>query len=387
MISGSSVLSALAIYTFAMVPLFFLRKREHFLMMGGISILLAASLLIAVRLLLPLEIPITHPIHSWNLLGVAQRFIRAHPDFFRLLRVIWIVGAVIVVTRDVYILWRAHKACRNYTKVDSPEVQKIAESLSITCPVVVSPQVSGPFVTGPLRHTIYLPILELPEEEIELILRHEREHIRFHDAKIKLFYGVLSAVLWWNPVALVFRKTLDTLLEMRCDKKVMSSVSSEKRKTYYDMILALSELAVLEEEELAFSLDESAAMRRTCDAKRRLQLLSKWVDNPPQRQKRSSVALGCCLAVVLFFASYLVVFQPAGVPPANQLVSEPEIYYHENFEAHGVGDGTFDTFIFKDVDGRYHLYRDYEFSGYLSYEEVTSDVYQDLFVFEEGELE
>lgn len=387
MISASSVLSALAIYTFAMVPLFFLRKREHFLMMGGISILLAASLLIAVRLLLPLEIPITHPIHSWNLLGVAQRFIRAHPDFFRLLRVIWIVGAVIVVTRDVYILIRAHKTCRNYTKVDSPQIQKIAESLSITCPVVVSPQVPGPFVTGPLRHTIYLPILELPEEEIELILRHEREHIRFHDAKIKLFYGVLSAVLWWNPVALVFRKALDTLLEMRCDKKVMSSISAEKRKTYYDMILALSELTVLEEEELAFSLDESAAMRRTCDAKRRLQLLSKWVDNPPQKQKLPSMIVGCCLAAVLFFASYLVVFQPASAPSANYFESEPEVRYHEGFEASGIGEGTFDTFIFIDANGRYCLYINYEFSRYLSYEEISSEAYQELYTFKEGELE
>lgn len=383
MISASSVLSALAIYTFAMVPLFFLRKREHFLMMGGISILLAASLLIAVRLLLPLEIPITHPIHSWNLLGVAQRFIRAHPDFFRLLRVIWIVGAVIVVTRDVYILLRAHKTCRNYTKVDSPQIQKIAESLSITCPVVVSPQVPGPFVTGPLRHTIYLPILELPEEEIELILRHEREHIRFHDAKIKLFYGVLSAILWWNPVALVFRKTLDILLEMRCDKKVMSSISAEKRKTYYDMILALSELAVLEEEELAFSLDESAAMRRTCDAKRRLNLLSKWVDNPPKKLKLPSVIAGCCLASALFFASYLVVFQPASAPPADNFVNEPEVFYHNNYETSGVDESGHDAFILKSVDGRYLLYVDYHLVDYLTDGEVFSDKYQGLRVFEE----
>lgn len=387
MISASSVLSALAIYTFAMVPLFFLRKREHFLMMGGISILLAASLLIAVRLLLPLEIPITHPIHSWNLLGVAQRFIRAHPDFFRLLRVIWIVGAVIVVTRDVYILLRAHKTCRNYTKVDSPQIQKIAESLSITCPVVVSPQVPGPFVTGPLRHTIYLPILELPEEEIELILRHEREHIRFHDAKIKLFYGVLSAVLWWNPVALVFRKTLDILLEMRCDKKVMSSISAEKRKTYYDMILALSELTVLEEEELAFSLDESAAMRRTCDAKRRLNLLSKWVDNPPKKLKLPSVIVGCCLAAALFFSSYLVVFQPAGAPSVDAFESGSGILYLDGYDDPDVEKEITNsgTFILKDLDGRYHLYTDYHFIKYLSYEEIASGAYRDFWIIEEEE--
>lgn len=384
MISGSLVLSALAIYTVAMVPLFFLRKREHFLMMGGISILLAASLLIAVRLLLPLEIPITHPIHSWNLLGVAQRFIRAHPDLFRLLRFIWIVGAVIVVTRDVYILLRAHKTCRNYTKVDSPQIQKIAESLSITCPVVVSSEVPSPYVSGPFHHTIYLPILELPEEEIKLILMHEREHIRFHDAKIKLFYGVLSAILWWNPVALVFRKTLDILLEMRCDKKVMSSISAEKRKTYYDMILALSELAVLEEEELAFSLDESAAMRRTCDAKRRLELLSKWVDNPPKKLKLPSVIAGCCLAVALFFASYLVVFQPASAPSADTFEPGKGISYLEEYEDPEIDEGLYDIFILKRKNGQYQLFINYEFNKCLSDKEIASERYKDVYTYEEG---
>lgn len=383
MISASSVLSALAIYTFAMVPLFFLRKREHFLMMGGISILLAASLLIAVRLLLPLEIPITHPIHSWNLLGVAQRFIRAHPDFFRLLRVIWIVGAVIVVTRDVYILIRAHKTCRNYTKVDSPQIQEIAKSLSITCPVVVSSEVSSPYVSGPFCHTIYLPILELPEEEIKLILMHEREHIRSHDAKIKLLYGLLSALLWWNPVALLFRKALDTLLEMRCDKKVMSSISAEKRKTYYDMILALSELTVLEEEELAFSLDESAAMRRTCDAKRRLQLLSKWVDNPPQKQKLPNMIVGCCLAAVLFFASYLVVFQPASDPSREAFELGSGVSYSGKCEGFDTSKGLQDAFILKGEDGRYQLFIDYEFNRYLTNEEMTAKEYRNLRIFEE----
>lgn len=383
--SSSSVLSALAIYTFAMLPLFFLRIRERFLMAGGISILLAASALIAVRVLLPLEIPITHPVHSWNLLGAVQRFVHAHPDLFQLLRIVWFVGAIIVVVRDVYILLRAHKTCRSYTRVESPQIQEIAKSLSITCPVVVSSEVSSPYVSGPFHHTIYLPILELPEEEIKLILMHEREHILFHDAKIKLFYGVLSALLWWNPVALVFRKTLDTLLEMRCDKKVMSSISAEKRKTYYDMILALSELTVLEEEELAFSLDESAAMRRTCDAKRRLNLLSKWVDNPPKKLKLPSVIAGCCLAVALFFASYLVVFQPASAPSVENFVNEPEVYYHENYEDPGIDEGTHDTFILKGADGRYRLCEDYEFVRYLTYDEVISEKYCNFWVIEENE--
>lgn len=382
--SSSSVLSALAIYTFAMLPLFFLRIRERFLMAGGISILLAASALIAVRVLLPLEIPITHPVHSWNLLGPVQRFVHAHPDLFQLLRIVWFVGAIIVVVRDVYILLRAHKTCRSYTRVESPQIQEIAKSLSITCPVVVSSEVSSPYVSGPFHHTIYLPILELPEEEIKLILMHEREHIRFHDAKIKLFYGVLSAILWWNPVALVFRKTLDTLLEMRCDKKVMSSISAEKRKTYYDMILALSELTVLEEEELAFSLDESAAMRRTCDAKRRLNLLSKWVDNPPQKQKMPKVIAECCLAAVLFFASYLVVFQPASNPSSDTFEPGTGIFYSERFEGFDVDEGVYDAFILKGLDGRYQLFIDYEFSKYLSEGEVISDKYRNLYVFEEG---
>lgn len=385
MISGSSVLSALFLYSAVLLPVYLLRRCTAFLKMGGVPVLLLVSAVATARLLLPFEIPLTYAVRSWTILAAPQRFFRANPAITRLLLTVWGVGAALFTGIDVLILCLARKRCRGYTVVESESVRRTAERLRVDCPVLVSPDVPVPYVAGVLHPVIYIPTLELPEWEIELILAHEAQHIRSHDALIKLFFGILSAALWWDPVAFWFRREIDTLLEMRCDAKVTERMDENQKTEYLIMLKNMAKRIVAGRRAPALALDESSAAGKNTVIEQRFKVLNTRASRRPRRL----YTVAQCVLLPLFLMSYLVVFQPASAPPTENFDKEPEVYYHENFDGLEIEEtdiiiNDYSTFIFKGSDGRYHLYINYEFSRYLTYDEVVSDQYRHIRVFEEG---
>lgn len=381
MISGPSRFSALVLFVIALVALGKLRKSKWFFKVGGAPVLLAGASLVILRLFAPLDIPFAYSYHSWNLLGVGYRFFRDNPVVVNCLIVAWAMGSIAIGGREIRGVVNAYRMSQDYRHVESPMIQAIAEDLDITCPVVVTPDAPGHYVEGLFRYTIYMPLADLPEEWDELILRHERQHILSHHAPIKVFYGVVMVLLWWTVVPIYFQKELNALLELHCDMKVLADLDEMRQVTYSKMIVKMSKWAVATPE---FALDRSGALGAPGAAEQRLKFLEGYSDNPPRRSRE---IIGILCALILFLASYLVVAQPAGVPPTDMFEPEQGVSYLDNYDAPGVKTGISDadTFIFKDIDGRYHLYVDYHFIKYLSNEEIVDEEYQGLRIFEEGE--
>lgn len=384
MISGSSLLNALVLYTGVLIAICLLRKRTGFLKKGGVPILLFAAAFATMRLILPIEMPFAHAVRSWDLLGVALRFFLDHPNFTRFLLITWFVGAVVFVGLNIFILWRSYKQCREYTVVESESVQELARRMSVPCPVVVSPNVPIPYVMGFFRHTIYLPDLDFPEESVELMLAHEVQHIRTHDALIKLFFGLITVVMWWNPAAHFFRGTIDALLEFRCDAKVTEGMDEEKRQAYVGMLTDLAKRAVSGRRTPALALNESLALgkkgKKSVLVQRGDVILNG--DRKPQRPLHVVVQF---VLLVLFCVSYLVIWQPAVAPPAEVFEEDLEIHYKEDFDDTEVDKGRDNTFIYKGTDGQYQLFVNYEFIRYLSEDEVVLEEYQRFCMIEGSE--
>lgn len=381
MISGFSILSALAFYSAALVVVCLMRRKTEFLKKGGTSILLLASIFATLRLLLPFEVPATFTIQSWNLLGVPLKFFRTYPAVTQFLVAAWAVGAVVVVGRDVADLYRARKQCHNYTIVENELVQEIAKRCSVTCPVMVSPDVEVPYVAGILRCNIYVPAMELPEKELEFIMTHEGQHVRSHDALIKLFFGIMSAVMWWNPIAHCFRREIDALLELRCDAKVTKGMDERGRCEYADMLKNMAKRVVSGRRMPVLALDESMAVGRSNLLDQRVRVLAERRSRP---LRRMDIVVPFVVLAVVFCLSYLVVFQSVITPSAKSFVDESEVNYHENFEGPIAEEGSGSTFIVKTSDGRYQLCINYEFSRYLTEDEVASDQYKDLLIIVRG---
>lgn len=381
MISTSSVISALVFYSVILLGVCFSRRLTILLKKSGVSILLLGSAVAVARLFLPVEIPFSREVRSWNLLGAAQRYLREHPAVERNLLIIWGVGAVIVVAWDIFLFCLARRRCRGYTIVDNELVRQVAGRVGVGCPVLVTPDVEVPCAAGIFRHTIYLPQVELSEQEIELILAHEVQHIRSHDAKIKLFVGLLTAVMWWNPVAQLFRVEIGKILELRCDANVIRHMDAAGRTNYLQMLKHMASRIAFKGRVPALALDESQAVGRkqTFIGQRFRVILAS-----EEKRPRIAGAAAIFLLAAVFCASYLVIFQPAELAPAKNFINESEdVFYLDDCEGVEEDIGNGNAFIIKGADGRYQLFVNYKFSKYLSEKELALDEYKDLYQFQE----
>lgn len=380
MISGFSVLSALVVYSAALAAVCIMRRKTGFLKRGGTSVLLMASIFATLRLLLPFEMPAAYAARSWAVLGVPLRFFRTYQPVTRALALIWAVGGVVVTGKYIFDLYRARKQCRNYAVVENRLVQEIARRCSVPCPVLVSPDVNVPYVAGIFHYNIYVPALELSEKEIELILAHESQHVRSHDALTKLLFGVMSAVVWWNPIAHWSRREIGALLELRCDAKVTEGMDELGRYEYADMLKNMAK-RVVSGRRMSLSLDESMAVSRSSLLNQRIRVLA---ERGSRRPRRRDIVVQFVVLTLLFCASYLLVVQSAIAPPTKSFVDETGVYYKENYDGPVLNEGPGCTFIVKTSDGRYQLCINYRFNRYLTVDEVESDQYKGIFIIEEG---
>lgn len=380
MISGFSIISAAFLYSCMLLLTSALRHITPFLKRGGVSALLLLSGAATLRLILPFEIPAAFTYRSWNILGGLQIFLREHTTATRAFLAAWGIGAIIFVGWNAFDLYRARKRCRSYTVVESELVQEIARRNSILCPVVVSPDVEVPYVAGFFHQTIYLPELDMRENKLELVLLHEAQHIRHHDALFKLLFGIVMTAMWWNPVVYLFWGEFDTLLELRCDAGVTAGMNDQERFEYVETLNDMANLIVKGRRAPALSLDESSAVgRKGSRMIQRVGVVLASTGKPPRNLR----PVAQFLVLVLFCASYLVVFQSAGFAPEEDFQNDSRTSYEENYDGLDIKDGTTNMLIFKGADGQYQLFINYRFIRNLSEDEVASDTYKDIFIMEE----
>lgn len=90
----------------------------------------------------------------------------------------------------------------------------------------------GPSVVGFLRPRLVIPewVKDLPEEQQELVLEHELEHLRVWDPRFsQLFLGLVCLVPWNLPLVAAYRR-LRLAIEVDCDSRVVTRKGS--RRTY-----------------------------------------------------------------------------------------------------------------------------------------------------------
>ena len=376
MISAFSVISAIGIYSIMLLIAGVLWWLTPFLKRGGVHILLILTGFAVLRLILPIETSITHAVR-WDGLGKLHIFLRTHETLTEVFKLVWIIGAIVVIGLYIFKLYRAKEWSSRYIAVKDERVQKIAQRLSAPCSVVVSPDVDTPYVAGVIHPTIYFPVLDFSDRWIEMAMAHEIQHIRTRDLAIKLFFGFIMAVMWWNPINFVFFFVLDAMLEMRCDMQVTAGMSDHEQCEYGEMLKDLADQLAKSKRKHLPMMNISPAVWYT-----RLSLTRRVKVAVSSKPSRNLCVVAVCLILALFCGSYLVVFQAATEPPEEYFVEEPEVYYDDNYDGPELGDGVNKDFVFVGTDGRYRLFVDYEFSRYLSDDEIASGEYDD-FVFEE----
>jgi len=314
MVIRYSIIMAIIFFNLTMVAIGLLRKKTVYIAKYGTFALILFALLGIARIAMPFSFGFTYVIHSfdvfpwvrsvlqYDILGSGLRLEEA-------LLLAWAIGSAVFLLKNIRIMAIHTRRRGSYRQSDNSFACGVAQKLRLKrAVIIVSPDVKIPYVTGLFRAHIYLPELEMPEDMLEMVLKHEYQHFKSCDILIKAFYLVLSIALWWNPIVHMFQRELDCLLEIRCDAAITKRMSKEEKLFYLHSLVGILEYVksggAVQFNASAFSgAEQSGAMEQ------RFRLIKAG------KAVLAKSVVSVLAAVLIFFASFLVAIQPAYEAP------------------------------------------------------------------------
>lgn len=153
-----------------------------------------------------------------------------------------IVFILIVSVQNYKLYHRIFSVCRLTDKAQTLEAlsrckQKMGISKNIL--VYISPYASTPFMHGIFKPCIVLPEAEFTAEELQCIFCHELTHWKRHDAWLKCMMLFVNAVHWYNPLAYIVRRDIDSFCELSCDESIVISMNNYERRQYCELLLGV----------------------------------------------------------------------------------------------------------------------------------------------------
>jgi TonB family protein len=126
--------------------------------------------------------------------------------------ILWATSSLLVLGFITYSYLRLRAARRSWTR---SEVNGVAVWLS---------EDMGPAALGVARADIVLPrwVLSLEKRALDLMMLHEREHLRAWDPRLMLASILLAGTLPWNPFGWLMVRRLRLAIEVDCDARVLA---------------------------------------------------------------------------------------------------------------------------------------------------------------------
>lgn len=322
MISVYSFLVAMVCYNVTIFIVALLSRKDSFLVKYSTSVLLLFAVLAIARMTFPLDFQFTLVISSYNVLPAVRDVLAMDvlpgPEYMKLgtlLMGIWIFGALVVFVQKGGRMASEIRRVKKYKPVEDFQAERVFARMGLKrARVTVTPDAVVPMETGIFKAYIFLPELDLTDEELELIIRHEYQHFKSGDTLIKIFYLALTAIFWWNPTVYIFQKNLEDLLELRCDANVTRRMDIGEKHAYLSLLLKVLKQTNSRRDDPV----PAAAMLLTkaeapgCFTARRFNYVFNLDKEDPKARK-----LLMALAVVIFLLSFMVVIQPAGHPEGD----------------------------------------------------------------------
>ena len=143
-------------------------------------------------------------------------------NIFGVASVIWIIVSLAILLMLIIIYFTT--------------IHEIKDSTQLKDNIYLSEKVTSPAVYGIIRPKIILP-LSYKDRNIELIIQHEKAHIRGLDNRWRMIAFMVVAVHWFNPLAWMFLRALLADLELSCDERVLVKLGVDRSKEYATALL------------------------------------------------------------------------------------------------------------------------------------------------------
>lgn len=115
-------------------------------------------------------------------------------------------------------------------------VREIRDSRHFRDNIYLSSKVLSPGVYGIAKPRILLPA-SYPDRNMDLVILHEKTHIRSLDNLWRMVALIIAGVHWFNPLSWVFLKYFLADLELACDERVLAKLGAERAKEYAASLL------------------------------------------------------------------------------------------------------------------------------------------------------
>lgn len=143
-------------------------------------------------------------------------------DIFGVASVIWIVVSLAILLMLAVTYFTA--------------IYEIKDSTHLRDNIYLSEKIVSPAVYGIVKPRIILPAA-YKDREIDLVILHEKTHIRSVDNLWRIMAFVIVAVHWFNPLCWLFLKGFLADLELSCDERVLTILGADRAKDYVSSLL------------------------------------------------------------------------------------------------------------------------------------------------------
>lgn len=350
-------------------------RNKRILLHAGYKIFALLMALIAIRMLIPFEMPFSHNVYLPDLISIVLSEIRVRRTIgeFRIslwgvFCLLWAAVAVILFLRYLSQYRRTGKMIQTRGE-DITSEEPYRSILQSVCDrkrkknrfrVMRMFEVSEPMLFGILRPVILLPeSMELSEEELGIVLGHEAFHHFHHDLLLKAIVRIITIIYWWNPFCRILNRQTDVILDMRVDDRLTEN-QSEFRYRYLSCLLHLLKMA---EAEPPFDRGITVSIcREEALLTKRFELLK----NGGKRKGRGLTLVAFSSATLLVLLSYWYILEPSYLP--SEVTETTFGLDRENAYLVRKADGTYDVYLW----GRY-IHSTDDLEGYLYYDLLIYD--------------
>lgn len=370
-----SVVISVVFFNIALIAAFLMRRSITFLARHTVSFLLLMVLLGIIRLLTPIDFDMAFVVRSYQVIpaieGVLNRSIAGNYTLGSLLLLIWLAGTIVLLVRDIVKQIHFFRISRSYPPSDRRDLIDLAGEYGSNFGLLVSSSISRPYTAGLFRPVIYLPDIELPERQWRTVLRHEVQHIRSHDEAKKLFFLAIQALFWWNPLAHISRREIDTILELQCDAVITAGMSEEEVDAYLDLLKALKDRPV----------DHSVPVGAATLVWDQKQMSARFValENNSFSIKKLPHITMYILLLSVFLASYFVIVQPARFASEDDFTIG--LSSGDEYQLDIAVENVSDMYIVLQ-DGKYYLYMNGVNCGEIYREQLSTEPFASLQIME-----
>lgn len=340
-------------------------------------------LLSGLRIFAPIEFTKVIIIHSSYIYPKIQDCMR-YPiagiiPVYKCLLLVWGAGATLRFIWMVFDWVRQRKFLKKAEQLRTDEWPgslfcEVAEDLRYqgTFYLAVAPNTSSAYQAGYFCPCILLPtqVDLFSDADIRNMFRHELCHFLGGDLWIKTGLQIVSCILWWNPVMPMVRKSVEQLLELRCDRRVCKCLAEEMRLSYMETLMKLVKFGSLEYSQIYVNYLGSE------NDKNIMQRFQALLWEKPRSSTKILTALCIALCLAVFIGSYFFILQPCAYPDIADIGGDGPVFQID----------VESDYIVRKMDGTLIYYSNGEYAHPIMEESLNTEPFNELQIIYEGDV-